>query len=41
MFHKLFESNEAAIILHNEVQRVFKKEAQEFFDARLRWKSDS
>lgn len=39
-YDKLFESNEAAVILHNKVQAVFKKEAQEFFADRIKWKTD-
>lgn len=37
----LYESNEAAIVLHNEVKRVFEKEAQDFFADRIKWKTDA
>ena len=39
-YDKLFESNEASMVLYREVQEVFKKEAQEFFADRIKWKTD-
>lgn len=32
MFDKLTASNEAAVILHEEVREIFKKESQTFFE---------
>ena len=40
-YDKLFDSNEAAIILHDEVREVFKKEASDFFAERIKWKTDA
>lgn len=33
-------SNEEAIILHNEVRKIFKEESENFFADRLKWKTD-
>jgi len=40
-YEALFLKNEAAIVLHNEVKRVFEEESKNFFNDRLKWKSDS
>ena len=40
-YDKLFASNEAAVILHEEVREIFKCEAQTFFEDRIKWKTDA
>ena len=40
MFDKLTAHNEEAIILHNQIRKIFKEESQNFFNERLKWKSD-
>lgn len=40
-YDKLFASNEAAVILHEEVRVIFKHEAQTFFEDRIKWKTDA
>ena len=40
MYDSLFAQNESAIVLHNEVRRIFKDEAEKFFADRLKWKTD-
>ena len=40
LYDILFKQNNEAIILHNEVRRVFKEESEAFFTERLKWKTD-
>lgn len=40
-YNKLFASNEAAVVLHNEVKRIFEEESKNFFSERLKWKTDA
>ncbi len=40
-YNKLFAANEAAVILHNEVKRIFEEESNNFFSERLKWKTDA
>ena len=41
MFDDLFEQNAHAIVLHNEVKKIFKEESEAFFSERQRWKTDA
>ena len=40
MYDTLFQKNEEAIKMHNEVKMIFKKESEEFFNARRKWLGD-
>ena len=40
-FAALFESNEEAMKMHDEIKRIFNEESQTFFAERLKWKSDA
>ena len=40
MYDKLFAKNEEAIVMHNEIKMIFKKESEDFFLARKKWLGD-
>ena len=41
MYDRLFAANEAAVVLHEEVRKIFKEESQSFFDERIKWMTDA
>ena len=40
MFDELFAQNQAAIVLHNRVEKIFQEESENFFAERIKWKTD-